>query len=326
MDILNPKALSQQARQALNRGRDPKKVIYAYALLTFGVSLMVTLINYYLDHQISGTGGLGNLGTRAILSTAQQVLPLLSSVVALCLEFGYLHAMMRISRGQYADHTDLKTGLQLFWPILRLNLIQGLLIFAVAMVAAQLGSVIFMMTPWSEPLLTFLTPLMEAGTVPTEEAILLQAADLIQPLLIVSGIVCIVCILPLLFQLRMANFCLVDNPKAGALAAIRASRKMMRRRFLPMLKIDLSLWPYYLGTAVMSVVLYLDLILPMLGISVPLDATVFSLIVYAVALVLQVLIQITLRNRVETTYLMAYNALREKPRDDGIVLGNIFDM
>jgi len=42
--------------------------------------------------------------------------------------------------------------------------------------------------------------------------------------------------------------------------------------------------------------------------------------------VLQVLIQITLRNRVETTYLMAYNALREKPRDDGIVLGNIFDM
>ena len=37
-------------------------------------------------------------------------------------------------------------------------------------------------------------------------------------------------------------------------------------------------------------------------------------------------IQILLRNKVEATYLTAYEQLREKPRDDGVVLGNIFNM
>ena len=108
MDILNPQSLREQTLNALRRGREPKKVIYSYAGATLVISLLVTLLDVWLENQIAGTSGLSNLGTRAIFSTAQQAIPMLSSLAAMCLELGFLHGLMRISRGQYADHTDLK--------------------------------------------------------------------------------------------------------------------------------------------------------------------------------------------------------------------------
>ncbi len=326
MEHLNPTHLSGQARQALNRGRDPKKVVYAYAGITLALSLLVTLVDLLLESRISNTGGLGNLGTRAVLSTVQQALPMLVSFVTMCLELGYLHAMMRISRGQYADHTDLKMGLHRFWPMLRMTLLQGLLYMLLAVLAFQLSYTIFLMTPWAEPLLEMLYPIVESGMTTLDEATINAASELLAPMFILFGIAWLAIWIPFLYWFRMANYCLLDNPGAGALAALRTSRKLMRRRFGAMLKIDLSLWPYYLATLAMTVVLWLDMILPLLGIRLPLDADTLYLITYTSALVIQFVIQITLRNRVETTYLMAYNALREKPEDQGVVLGNIFDM
>ena len=102
MDILNPKDLRQQARTALRRGREPKKLIYTYAGITLAVSIIVFLANLWLNQQIEGTGGLGNLGTRAIFETVKQVLPIASSIISMCLNLGFLGGLLRISRGQYA--------------------------------------------------------------------------------------------------------------------------------------------------------------------------------------------------------------------------------
>ena len=65
------------------------------------------------------------------------------AVIAMCLELGYLSGMMRISRGQYADHTDLKVGFQKFWPLVRLTLLQYLIYLAVGILAVQIASIIF---------------------------------------------------------------------------------------------------------------------------------------------------------------------------------------
>lgn len=327
MDILNPRSLRDEANRALARGREPKKLVFVYAAIGGILSLLVTLLNLWLDNEISGTGGLGNLGTRAIFSTAQQVIPLVSSVAAMCLEFGYFSGMMRIARGQYADHTDLKVGFQKFWPLVRLTLLQYLVYLAVGILAVQLATIIFYMTPWALSAAEALQALSVTDMTSLTPEIIEATMEAMMPMYVISGVVFLICLIPVLHRLRMAHFCLLDEPNGRAMAAIRSSSKMMRRRFLSMLKIDLSLWLYYAGTAVMLLLMYTDYFFAFLGIPAPMDPLLFSFAVYGAALVLQFVIQIKLRNRVEAVYLTAYDRLREKPREGGpVVLGNIFDM
>lgn len=326
MDIPTPQDLRQSAQTALRRGREPKKLIYYYAGISLVISLSVYIANLWLDQQISGIGGLSNLGTRAIFETIAQVLPMLSGILTMCLNLGFLAGLMRISRGQYADQTDLKAGFQKFWPLLRLSILEALVYFAVAFLAMQLGSLLFLLTPWAEPLMEVLVPIYESGTITMDDAMLADMLASMLPLLIFTGVLLLILLLPVMFRLRMSYFCLLDDPKGRALAALRESSRMMRRRFFRMLRIDLSLWLYYTATAVMLLVLYADLILAMLGISPPVDATLLALLVYTASAALQFLIHVFLRPTAEVTYLKVYDALREKPQDSGVVLGSIFDM
>jgi uncharacterized membrane protein len=326
MDNFNPKALRQQADLALRRGREPKKLIYAFAAINFAMAIVLYVANYWLDGQIAGTGGLSNLGTRAILSTVKQALPLLSGFVSMCLELGFLAGLMRISRGQYADHTDLKTGFRKFWPLVRLALIQSLLYFALAFLAMQLGSLIFMLTPWADPVMEILYPLTMSETAVLDEAVILELGSHMGPLFLIIGLVFLAALLPFLFRMRMAFFCLLDDPRGRAMAAIRESSRMMRRRFLPMLKLDLSLWLYYASVALAMLVLYSDLILALMGIDFGLSIEILSLIAYLGSSLVQLASILYLRPQAEVTYLTVYDSLREKPQDSGVVLGNIFDM
>lgn len=326
MDILNPHELRKNAELSLRRGRDPKKLIYSYAGICLAISLAVYIANLWLNQQISGIGGLSNFGTRAIFETVSQVLPMLSSVLTMCLNLGFLAGLMRISRGQYADQTDLKTGFRKIWPLFRLSILEALIYFSVTFLAMQLSGLLFMFTPWAEPLMTVLVPIYESGTIALDDALLTDAIGLMIPLLIFTGLVMLVMLLPVMFRMRMSYFCLLDDPNGRALAAIRESTRMMRRRFLPMIKIDLSLWLYYAAQALMALVLYADLILAMLEIPVPMDATVFALVLYVASAGVQFVTHVYLRPTAEITYLKVYDALREKPQDSGVVLGNIFDM
>ena len=69
MDILNPKNLRQQAQTALRRGREPKKLIYAYAFINLGISAVVYLLNLWMNQQIGGTGGLDRVSGFTSAST-----------------------------------------------------------------------------------------------------------------------------------------------------------------------------------------------------------------------------------------------------------------
>lgn len=326
MDIRNPKSLKQAASQALARGREPQNVITVYAGATVLISAVLTLANYWLSHQISGTGGLSNLGTRSILSTAQTVLPIVQMVVLMCLELGYLHAMMRIARGQYADHTDLKVGFQRFWPMLRMTLLQSLLYFAVGMAIFYFSIQIYMFTPWAEPLIELLLPYAASGSVVPDDATAMQVMEMTLPAVILFLVVYLAVIIPVSFRFRMADYALLDDPKAGAIAALRTSRRMMRRNCLNLFKLDLHLWWYYLLSILSMAVCYGDMLLPMLGIELPLNATVSYFLFYGAYLVMLFSINYFLRNQVETSYVMAYESLGGKPKESGAVLGSIFQM
>lgn len=331
MEFPNIHTLKEDAAFALRRGREPKKVVLHFAGITMLLSAALTVLSYWLGLQIGNTGGLSNLGTRAIFSTAQSTLPLVQTVVLLSLELGYIHAMMRISRGQYADQTDLKVGFRKFFPLLRLVLLQSLLYFAVGFLAYQVATTVYMFTPWAEDMMELVLPLADASgamdtTALMSDAFLTQAAPLMVPLLVIFGIVLLLLIIPVSYRMRFAQYALLDDPKGRAFAALRTSYKMTRRNCVRLFRLDLSFWWYYLLTVLVSLLAYLDGLLPMVGIQLPMNETVAFFLFYSMYLVATFAMIYCLRNRVECTYILAYESLREKPANDGVVLGNIFEM
>ena len=330
MVIPSVQAIKAETDRALRRANDPRKVILAYAGITVLLSALLTLANALLSDRIAGTGGLANFGIRSILSTAQSVLPMIQSVALLCLEFGYLHATLRISRGQYADHTDLKVGFHRFGAIIRLTMWQYFLIFSITMMLFYLSMQIFILTPWADPLLDLLTPLVtEAGANAAalmDEAMMDQALQLMVPMLVIYGIVCCVVLIPILYGFRMANYVLLDDPNGRAFAALRTSKQMMRRNKFRLFKLDLSFWWYYGLVALATAISYGDAILPMLGIQLPFNETIGFYLFYFLYLAMLFAIYYFLRNPMAVAYAKAYDSLREKPADNGVVLGNIFDL
>jgi len=331
MVIPQSKLLLQNADRALARGREPKKLITSYLLITTFTAAFITVATYWLGLQIDDTAGLSQLGTRAIFSTAQSVLPMIQSVVLMCLQLGYLHAMLRIARGQYADHTDLKVGFQRFFPMLRMTLLIGLIYFAVGFATFYFSIQLFAFTPWYDELYTVMMPVIESTTVPDptyvlDELTLAQATEAMIPMLIIYAVLYGSLAIVLNYKFRMANYALLDNPQAGAIAAMRASAKMMRRNGIHLFKVDLSFWWYYALTLLCTVICYGDMLLPLLGITLPLNSTVTYFLFYGVYLAAVFAVHYFFRNRVEASYIMAYEAICEKPRDGGVVLGNIFDM
>ena len=331
MQIPHPKTIHQNAARALARGRDPQKLILFYASIPVVLSLVVTLVNYWLGLQIDGTGGLRQLGTRAMFSTIQQVLPVIQSAVLMCLDLGYIHGMMRISRGQYADHTDLKRGFHLFGPIVRLTLLQGLIYLAVGIITFYFSMQIYLLTPWAEELYTVLEPIISSTTIldsgyVLDDATLALATDAMLPMMIFYFVLYGVLALIISYRFRMANYALLDNPHFGAFGAMRQSVKLMRRNSLNLLKLDLSYWWYYGLMLLASLVLYMDMLLPLVGIQLPMNSTLAYFLFYGLYLVMHFAMQYFLRNRVEAGFVLAYDAICPKPKEDGVVLGNIFDM
>lgn len=332
MNIRNIRELKAFAAQRLMYSQSERRIVWIFATLTLGLSAAVTAVNYILDMQISNFGGLSNLGTRTLLSSIQSMLPLVLSMVILCIEVGYLAAMLRVARGQYTSPQTLRLGFDRFWVLLRCSLVKGLYYLCICTISVYLGVMIYMISPLSNEAVEFLIPIVSEVSVLDssfilDEAVSAQLATLIAPAYVISGIVLLLLISPVMYSFRMANYVIIDKPAMGALAALRESKKMMRGNRLALLKLDLSLWWYYATAGVISLIGYGDVILPMLGISLPWPVGVSYFLFFALSLGLMFALYYFLRNRLEVTYALAYDAVKPpEPKSNGVVLGNIFQM
>lgn len=331
MDIHNRRALKQGAADALSAAREPQKLVAIYAGASALLSLALSLADLGLSKLVENTSGLSNLGTRSILETVQTVLPYAQMLLILCWDLGFLSAMLRIGRRQHTDEKELLSGFRMLGPALRCTLLQGLVYFGVCFAAIYLGTIIFTFTPLANPVVDALMPLMDetsmlSGEIVLDEAVMLSVYKGMIPAMVIMVVLFCAAALPLAYRWRMTNYCLLENPRAGAMAAMRASRAMMRGNCIQLLKLDLSFWWYYLLTVLASILCYGDLLLKLVGVELPFDATVSSFLFIGLYLVSWFAIHYCFRGRVEETYVMAYEAIRPKPQTGGVVLGNIFQM
>ena len=175
---------------------------------------------------------------------------------------------------------------------------------------------IFMLTPYSTPMMEKLMPLLEDESLLQDaaalEAAMLEVMDsVLVPLLVIFLLVFLVLALPVSYRLRMADRCLLDAPEEGALHAMRQSTRLTKGNCLKLVKLDLSFWWFYLLDALVTAVAYGDLILGAVT-EKSSDVTYFGF--FGLYLLYQLGLYCWRRNQVETTYALAYEALRA-PRE-----------
>lgn len=329
MNIRNIRELKQTASQRLSAAPQAKNIVLLYGCISLGLSALVTVVNFIAGSEMSNYGGLSNIGIRSLLSTVQTILPMVQSLVAIGLQFGYLNATLRISREQYASVNSLRMGYQRFWAVLRLNLIQGMLYMLIGILSAYLAIQLFLVTPLSNEIMA-----IAGGFVNTpdpmammDEATYLAISQAILPMFPIWGAIFLLLFVPLFYKFRMASYILIDNPQMRTGMLLRESGRMMKRNGFALFRLDLSLWWYFLLSALASVIGYGDMLLPMLGITFPWSDTVSYFLFYGIYLVIELVIIYCFMNHISVTYALAYQSLcPEKQEDNSVVLGNIFQM
>lgn len=317
MNIRDRRAIHETAADTLSRAAEARRIVLVYGLICCGLSLISTIVSALLGDRISGTGGLGNIGIRSVLSTVKSVLPMINLIVTACLGLGYHTAMLCFTRGFDADTRTLMSGFRHFGAVLRTTLLEIAVYTGAGFFAVYISSFIFMATPFAADFTAVMEPVLGSMTVMDstlvlDEATLMAAAETMLPMMWILLAVCLLLVVPLYYRFRMVNFCLADDPRFGAIHALLKSRRMMRRNCFKLFRLDLDLWWFYAAQAIISLVCYGDLLLPMIGIALPWSSTVS----YYLFLVLSLLMQIALyyfgMNRVYTVYAVAYDVLQEE--------------
>ena len=332
MNLGNLREIKNRSEERLRQSASQQKIVMIYAALTLGLMLLVTVTNYVLGMQMDNFGGLSNLGKRTMLSSLQSMLPVVQSLVIMCLDLGYLAAMLRIARGMYTSPQTLRLGFDRFWLLLRCGIFKGLIMTGVTFVSMYLGIMIFVLTPFSKAAVEIIAPIISQVSLLNTEIViddvtygLLMEAML--PAFGICGILMLVLGGPMYYNFRMVNYIIIEKPAIGAMMALRESKKMMKGHRLQLLKLDLSFWWYYLATGVAMVICYGDILLPMLGLELPVPEVVSFFGFYVLYLAASFGVHYFLRNRVEVCYGLAYDAVKpEEKQGGGVVLGNIFQM
>ena len=332
MSIPSSKYLKVKAANRLESGKDPKKVVLVYSAIVALSALAVNVVQFILDSQISKTGGLQNIGTRSALSTLSSVLPLVQTLVLMCLGLGYTAAVLRLVRRQYASEKTLKAGFERFWLLLRTRLLQALIYGGIAFLLSYVAMAIFMLSPFSDRLSSLALSLSAAGAITPEAllnntALLASAYEALMPMMVIYCILLVIVVWAVSYRFRLVDYLLIDQPQLGALSALRTSRQKMKGHIKELFKLDISFWWYYLLRALSAGLIYLDMVLAILGVQLPLSPTASFFGVILAYLGSDFALNYFFLNRVEMAYALFYDILNpQQPPQEGAVLGNIFQM
>ena len=325
---MNLRQLKADASAAVDRCSGARQVALLYAGIVTAISALVTIVNFCLELNIAQMGGLSNIGTRSILATIQSVLPMTQSIVLLCLELGFLSAVLRVVRGQYVSPNSLRLGFARFWPLMRLTVLQSMIYMGIGFISIYISVQLFLLTPLSDNAMIIATSMIESGAAPEmTDAVIFELLPAMLPMLPILALIYLALMLPIYFKLRMASYVLIDKPRCGALAAMGESRMMMRGNALKVMKLDISFWWYYLLSILATALAYGDVICALAGIELPWSDTVSYFLFYGLYLVLQFGLFYFFLSRVTAAYALTYDVIRPKPEpSQGVVLGNIFDL
>lgn len=318
MTIRDRKALRQTADRRLHAASyRPNRLVLIHSGITLAAGLLVTVVQYILQQQMQTHSGLSGLETRTILETAALVLSVIVMILQPFWNMGIVYAALRIARGKSAYPHTLAEGFRRWGPVLRLELMQLLIFSILAFAAVYASSILFVFTPAGTELGEQLQAMILSG----EYADYYQLAENLSPEMMtqiyrvvrpIFAVVAFVLMVPAFYRLRMASYVLMDQHGTGAWKAIRTSNRIMKRKGVSLLRLDLGFWWYYLLSLVLTLPLYADLLLGVMKIRLPLEDEQIMVIGGVVYAVLMLVFESIALPKVMTTYALAYDALLEE--------------
>lgn len=315
MNDFRPKELISEAKTlTAEASYSPRKLALIHAGVAAAAGLILTVLTYLLDIGIGSSGGLSGIGNRALLETVQSVLQLAASVLSPFWALGFVAAALHLSRRQEANANTLLAGLRRWGPALRMLLLEGLIYFAIIMVAVQIGSLLYTFSPAASQLETLVEQIVTAGDADALTALLenLDEETLVGILLGMLPFLLVpmaLMLIPVAYRLRLAQYILMDEPGCGALMAITLSFAMTKGNCLKLLKLDLRYWWFYLLEVVVILLGFADVLLPLLLPGLEANATVLATVFYVVALGGQLALYAWKKPQVYTTYALFYHRL-----------------
>lgn len=316
MENLNAKLLIKTAREKLS-GRDTFRLVAIHTGVSVAVSLIIMVLQLVLAKGIGNTGGLSGMGTRSVLETGQMVLQWANTLLMPFWNLGFLYVVLLWAREKRTDTKDLLTGFRRIGPCVGLMLNRAVLIFLVMIICINVCSFVFMMTPAAAEIMEL------AGSYSNTEELYdylysldtLQMLDLLQsmlPMVVLCVLLSVTLLVLLLYRFRMAEFVILDEPRARGLSAMLLSAAMMRRRCWQLFKLDLRFWWYYGLKLLCMVLLYADLLLEAMGVALPVSGDTAYILTYGLYLVGFFAVEVSFRPRVETAYACAFEVLKEQ--------------
>ena len=318
MDRQDRSRICAAAKDTLAQIPGERKLAAVWAGAAAAAALLTSLVSLLLENQISGTGGLSGMGLRGFLSTAQLALGLFTSIALPFWTLGHGAASLEMSRKQTARLGTLADGFRRFGPALRFFLLQGAVYLAVAILSLNVSSMLFSMTPQAATAMELMMPLMENpadfSDPAAEQAILEAVTAAMLPAILGWGVLFLLLSIPVSYRLRLAQLRLVDEPGCGAVYAALFSVQQMRRNCFSLFLLDLRFWWFYLGEVVVVILCYGDILLPMLGVSLPFSRQTGSFIFYLLSMAAQLGLYVLAKNRVAVTYAKFYDSVTGQDR------------
>lgn len=331
MAVLNPQELKETASRRISEASfDPRKLVLIHTGVIVALNLAVSGLNLYLNQQLDSTGGLGGLGLRSMLQTAQTVLSYCSTLFTPFWVAGLLFAMLSVARGQNAGPNSLFRGFRRFGSVLGYALWETTIFMVLSIALCYAVTFLYLMTPLASPILDFMQELMtnpeiflSNGSIDMSMIPLETLYPMMMPLLVIYGVTAIALVTYLSYHFRMGMFLLIEGVPRGALGAFMVSSRLMKGHKWQMLKLDLSFWWYYLLEALLMAVLYLDVILELAGVALPVSGTVMFFITIVLYGALQLVLHWFVKAHVDVTFATAYEAIYrevvpENPEEPGI--------
>jgi len=317
MAKFNYKLLRADANAAVaGFGKTAVKLIAIHAGLSIGANFILSLLSYLLDMGIAQTGGLSGIGTRTLLETVQQILQTVVSIALPFWQMGYVFSALQMARGESADSVNLLVGFRHFGPILRTHILRGVVYFVLMMFGAQVACYVFLLTPAAKNVMAIMEEMLAAmdPAEPLDYEALLNNEAYMQAMMpavpyVLAGMV--LPVIPFLYRLRMMDFALMDDPGKGAFYAFGKSMRITRKNCLAIFRMDLHFWWYYLLQMLTLALGYGDVLLPLLGVQLDVNADLAMYLFYALALIAEFGLYVWKKNQVTATYVLLYDQIRK---------------
>ena len=316
MEKLDTRRLQRRgAELAGMHRRECRRLVLVYSGVLAAIALGSNGLNLLLDSQMGSTGGLGGLGLRSWLQTGQQILNLVNLFFGPFWSAGFLVAMLHMVRGEAPTPGHLTGGFRRPGRMLGFMAFEFLTVIMLLMSATYLAGMIFAFSPLGSRFAELMGPVMNDPNLISPEGMVnaelipVQALEMAAlPMTVLLAVIFLPAYIWMCYGFRMALYLLMDTPVGGVRAHFESLR-LMRGRKWQMFKLDLRFWWYHLLGALILGVGYLDMILGMLGLPLPMDETAMFFLTLAASCGLQLGLYLWKKCEIDGAYVLAFEQI-----------------